>query len=300
MLGRFFLTAIAAVSAGSAAMAFDLSKKKAFVCDLDGTLFMGPNPIRPAVDFVIRNTKSGRFRYFYLTNNTSKCPEEYLKKISGAAIPVTEEQILTPLITLEAYIREKGYTSVYLLASEKVTAHLAERLKDTTVKFEYDPEENELIALTYDRELTYDKLAKATQLWNMRNCPPSPMCPVRTKNQMPVDFVATHPDMCCPSERGPIPDIGGMMKFLENTNGMKPSHVFGKPSPTLLAPVLAQFRPEEIAVVGDRLYTDKAIADNAGVDFVCVLSGETTPEDLKNYRGTPPAIVVETFDKVER
>ena len=279
---------------------FDISKKKAFVCDLDGTLFMGPNPIKPAVDFVIRNTKSGRFRYFYLTNNTSKSPEEYLKKVAGAAIPVTEEQILTPLITLEAYIREKGYTSVYLIASAKVTAHLKTRLADTDVKFEYDPERNELLALTYDKELTYDKFAKATQLWNMRNCLPSPMCPVRTKNRTPVDFVATHPDMCCPSERGPIPDIGGMMRFLENTNGMKPSHVFGKPSPTLLAPVLAQFKPEEIAVVGDRLYTDKAIADNAGVDFVCVLSGETTPEDLKNYKGTPPAIVVETFDKVER
>ena len=278
---------------------FDISKKKAFVCDLDGTLFMGPNPIRPAVDFVIRNTKSGRFRYYYLTNNTSKCPEEYMKKIAGAAIPVVPEQILTPLITLEAYIREKGYRSVYLLASEKVKAHLTERLKDAGVTFEYEPERNELIALTYDRELTYDKLAKATQLWNMRNCPPSPMCPIRTRNQTPVDYVATHPDMCCPSERGPIPDIGGMMRFLENTNGMKPTYVFGKPSPTLLAPVLAQFRPEEIAVVGDRLYTDKAIADNAGVDFVCVLSGETTPEDLKNYRGTPPAIVVETFDRVD-
>ena len=279
---------------------FDIAKKKAFVCDLDGTLFMGLNPIGPAVDFVIRNTKSGRFRYYYLTNNTSKCPEEYMKKIAGAAIPVTPEQILTPLITLEAYIREKGYTSVYLLASEKVKAHLAERLKDTTVRFAYEPERNELIALTYDKELTYDKFAKATQLWNMRNCPPSPMCPVRTKNRAPVDFVATHPDNCCPSERGPIPDIGGMMKFLEVTNGMKPSHVFGKPSPTLLAPVLAQFKPDEIAVVGDRLYTDKAIADNAGVDFVCVLSGETTPEDLKNYKGTPPAIVVETFDCVEK
>jgi ribonucleotide monophosphatase NagD (HAD superfamily) len=80
---------------------------------------------------------------------------------------------------------------------------------------------------------------------------------------------------------------------------MKPSHVFGKPSPTLLAPVLAEFRPEEIAVVGDRLYTDKAIADNAGVDFVCVLSGETTTGDLAKYKGTPPAIVVETFNKVE-
>ncbi len=278
---------------------FDLSKKKAFVCDLDGTLFMGPNPIESAVKFVIDGTNSGRFKFYYLTNNTSKCPEEYMKKISGAAIPVVPEQILTPLITLESYIREKGYKSVYLISSEKVKSHMAQRLADAGVSLDYDPERNELIALTYDKELTYAKLADATGLWNMRNCPPSPMCPVRTKNQSPVDFVATHPDNCCPSERGPIPDIGGMMKFLEITNGMKPSHVFGKPSPTLLAPVLAEFAPDQIAVVGDRLYTDKAIADNAGVDFVCVLSGETTPADLAAYRGTPPAIVVETFDKVQ-
>lgn len=277
----------------------DLKKKKAFVCDLDGTLFMGPTPIESAVRFVTETTKSGRFKYFYLTNNTSKSPEEYMKKISGAAIPVTPGQILTPLITLEAYIREKGYKSVYLIAGEKVKTHMAARLADVGTSLEYSPEENELIALTYDRELTYAKLADATSLWNMRNCPPSPMCPVRTKNQTPVDFVATHPDNCCPSERGPIPDIGGMMKFLEITNGMRPSHVFGKPSSTLLAPVLAEFAPEEIAVVGDRLYTDKAIADNAGVDFVCVLSGETTREDLAAYKGTPPAIVVDTFDKID-
>lgn len=278
---------------------FDINKKKAFVCDLDGTLFMGPDPIKSAVDFVIKSIEDGRFSFFYLTNNTSKTPEEYIKKISGANIPVRPHEILTPLITLESYIREKGYKSVYLLASEKVKAHMTERLLDMQVKFEYNPEENELIALTYDKELTYEKLANATSLWNMRNVAPSPMCPIRTTNQKPVDFVATHPDNCCPSERGPIPDIGGMMKFLEITNGMKPSHIFGKPSPTLLKTVLDKFAPEEIAVVGDRLYTDKAIADNAKVDFICVLSGETTKEDLSAYTGTKPAITVDTFDKID-
>ncbi len=278
---------------------FDLSGKKAFVCDLDGTLFMGADPIESAVRFVIDNTKSGRFKFFYLTNNTSKCPEEYLKKIAGAGISVTADQILTPLITLEAYIREKGYRSVYLIASEKVRAYMAERLSDAGVTFGFDPERNDLVALAYDRELTYSKLADAAALWNMRNAPSSPMCPVRTGNPAPVDFVATHPDNCCPSERGPIPDVGGMVKFLEITNGMKPSHVFGKPSPSLLRTVLDEFAPEEIAVVGDRLYTDKAIADRAGVDFVCVLSGETTRGDLAAYDGTPPAAVVDTFDMVE-
>ena len=260
---------------------------------------MGADPIESAVRFVVDNTKSGRFKFFYLTNNTSKCPEEYLKKIAGAGIPVTADQILTPLITLEAYIREKGYRSVYLIASEKVREYMAERLADAGVAFGFDPERNDLVALAYDRELTYSKLADAAALWNMRNVPASPMCPVRTGNSNPVDFVATHPDCCCPSERGPIPDVGGMVKFLEITNGMKPSHVFGKPSPSLLRTVLDEFAPEEIAVVGDRLYTDKAIADRALVDFVCVLSGETTREDLAAYEGTEPAIVVETFDKVE-
>ena len=260
---------------------------------------MGGQPIKGAVDFVIESTKSERFSFFYLTNNTSKTPEEYMTKISGAAIPVKPEQILTPLITLEAYIREKGYKSVYLLASEKVVSHMEKRLADVGVSFEFNPEKNELIALAYDKELTYAKLADATSLWNMRNVPPSPMCPVRTENKEPIDFVATHPDNCCPSERGPIPDVGGMLKFLEITNGMKPTQVFGKPSPSLLKTVLDRFAPEEIAVVGDRLYTDKAIADNAGVDFVCVLSGETTKEDLEKYTGTAPAIVVDTFDMVD-
>ena len=150
-------------------MAYELSKKKAFVCDLDGTLFMGPNPIPPAVDFVIRTTKSGRFRFFFLTNNTSKNPSEYLKKISGAAIPVDESQILTPLITLESYIRQKGYKSVYLVSTDAVKQHMAERLADAGVTLDYDPEQNELIALTYDKELTYEKLRRITALWNMRN-----------------------------------------------------------------------------------------------------------------------------------
>jgi HAD superfamily hydrolase (TIGR01450 family) len=262
----------------------DITKKKAFVCDLDGTLFMGPNPIKSAVDFVIESTKSGRFKFFYLTNNTSKTPGEYMKKIAGAGIPVSPEQILTPLITLEAYIRSEKKKSVCLAATASVEAYLSRRLADQGVKFEFDKDRNDLLALTYDRELTYEKLRRLSVVWNHRP---------------DVDFVATHPDNCCPSEEGPIPDIGGMMKLLEATNGMKPKHIFGKPSPSLLETVLQEFKPEEIAVVGDRLYTDKAIADNAGVDFVCVLSGETTREDLETYKGKAPAVVVDTFDLID-
>lgn len=263
-------------------MAFDLAKKKVFVCDLDGTLFMGPDPIPPAVKFVRDSYAAGRFDFYYLTNNTSKTPAEYMKKIAGARLPVSEEKILTPLITLEAYIRAKGYHSVYLVAREAVRAHVQSLLPE--VAFEFAPARNELMALAYDRELTYEKLRRLAVLHNARPA---------------LDFVATHPDTCCPSEEGPIPDVGGMLALLKTTNGMVPRQVFGKPSPTLLAPVLARFTAEQIAVVGDRLYTDKAMADNARVDFVCVLSGETTRTDLARYWGKPPAIVLNQFGEIE-
>ena len=282
-----FVCVVCLVLAMFDCLGFDLQAKRAFVCDLDGTLFVGDRPIRSAVDYVIANSKSGRFRFYYLTNNTSKRPQDYMQKLLRAGIPVKADQILTPLVTLEEYIREKEYRSVYLVASAKVTRYLEVRLADVGTVFEYNPKKNELIALTFDRELTYDKLANAARLWNMHN------------GGNPIDYVMTHPDNFCPSEDGPIPDIGGMARLLETTNGMKPSRIFGKPSPSLLRPVLKNYRPDEVAVVGDRLYTDKAVADNAKVDFVCVLSGETTVDGLKDYKGTYPAVVVDTFDKIE-
>lgn len=262
--------------AGDKVKPFNFSSKKAFVCDLDGTLFMGNRPIAPAIRFVTEQAE--RMAFYYLTNNTSKTPDAYLAKLRGVGIAVEAPAILTPLTTLEAYIRQQGYDSVYLLANALVHDYLSARMPD--VNFAFEPDVNQLVALTYDSELTYEKLRRASILLN-RN--PS------------LDFVASHGDNCCPSEEGPIPDVGGMLHLLKTTNGMEPSHIFGKPSPSLLAPVLERFALHEIAMVGDRLYTDKAMADNAAIDFVCVLSGETTRESLTAYRGSRPAVVVETL-----
>ncbi len=259
--------------------AFDLSAKRAFVCDLDGTLFMGKRPIEPAVRFVVEH--AGEQAFYYLTNNTSKTPKAYLEKLSAAGIATDAEHILTPLVTLEAYIREKDYSSVYLVANDIVERHLCERMPG--VCFGFAPSENQLVALTYDTELTYEKLRRAAVLLNA---------------DPGLDYVASHGDACCPSEEGPVPDVGGLIALMRTTNGRTPRHVFGKPSPSLLAPVLDRFAPDQIAVVGDRLYTDKAMADAAGVDFVCVLSGETTRESLAVYSGSSPRVVLENLGEL--
>jgi ribonucleotide monophosphatase NagD (HAD superfamily) len=67
---------------------------------------------------------------------------------------------------------------------------------------------------------------------------------------------------------------------LEQATGRTPDTVFGKPNPLLLERVTAQYRPSEMAVVGDRLYTDGQMARNVGCDFICVLSGESTRERI--------------------
>ena len=75
-------------------------------------------------------------------------------------------------------------------------------------------------------------------------------------------------------------DSGCILSVLEQASGRTPDTVFGKPNPLLLGRVTAQYRPDQMVVVGDRLYTDRTMARSVGCDFICVLSGKTTRERI--------------------
>ena len=51
-------------------------------------------------------------------------------------------------------------------------------------------------------------------------------------------------------------------------------------------------------VAGDRLYTDKKLADNIGCDFICMLSGDTKRLDVQNYNGTYPALLLRNLQEI--
>ena len=106
-----------------------------------------------------------------------------------------------------------------------------------------------------------------------------------------VRFVATHPDLVCPTAEGPIPDVGSFLALYEVATGRTPERVFGKPSPAVLAPLLRRYPKEAMAMVGDRISTDKALADQAGIASVLVLSGEATASDVPGLV-PPPSVVV--------
>jgi HAD superfamily hydrolase (TIGR01450 family) len=240
---------------------FSLAGKLCFVLDLDGTVYVGNRPIRGTVEFINRSTDDRAF--YFVTNNTSKLPKDYRARLNELGIPADAEHVVTPLAPLVAYLREGALTHVYLLANAKITAYL--RLALPGLELTADPEACEALVVAYDTELTYDKLRDAALL---------------LQQNPRLTFLATHSDLVCPTEHGFVPDSGCILSVLEQATGRTPDTVFGKPNPLLLERVTAQYRPSEMALVGDRLYTDGQMARNVGCDFICVLSGETTRERI--------------------
>jgi HAD superfamily hydrolase (TIGR01450 family) len=251
----------------------DIDSKKCFVFDLDGTVYLGDHPIQGTSDFIKRNL--ARREIVFLTNNTSKNLDDYVAKLARFDIAVGREKILSPLLPLVDYLQAHGLRHLYPVGNASFQAYLKERLPD--VEFT-GGEACQAVVLAYDTELTYRKLAES--------------CLALQRPE--VRFLATHPDIVCPSPQGPLPDAGSFMKLYEAATGRRPETIFGKPDPAILAPVLKRFAREETVMNGDRLTTDKALAENAGIDFILVLSGEAKREDLAKL-SRQPALVLDHF-----
>ncbi|MDR2573543.1 MAG: HAD-IIA family hydrolase [Desulfovibrio sp.] len=243
--------------------------KSCFVLDLDGTVYLGNIPIPGAVSFILRHWKHCDFHF--LSNNTSKGPETYLKKLNAMGIPAENGQLLSPTAPLVAHLRETGIHRAYLVGNEDYRTALSAAMSELILS----PDGAEAVILAYDTELTYEKLKISAQLLQKPG----------------VSYLATHPDLVCPDPEGPLPDVGSFIALYEKAVGRLPEHVFGKPSPSVLSPLFMRYAREEMVMVGDRLSTDKKLAENVGIDFVLVLSGEARREDLAGEKNMPWRIV---------
>jgi HAD superfamily hydrolase (TIGR01450 family) len=240
---------------------FNLSYTHCFVLDLDGTVYVGGRPISGTVEFIDRNARKKTF--YFVTNNTSKLPEDYRLRLSAMGIATDSDHVITPLAPLIEYLRAHSMQNVYLLGNVRLEAYLRQALPELTLTADRDA--CEALIVTYDTELTYDKLRNAAVL-------------LQKNPRLP--FLATHGDLVCPTEDGFVPDCGCILSVLEQTTGRRPDVVFGKPSARLVEPATALYGRDRMAIVGDRLYTDGKMARNVACSFVCVLSGETTREQI--------------------
>ncbi len=252
------------------------SEKRCVVLDMDGTVYLGNNPIVGSVSFIIRHWSD--LDFYFLTNNTSRSLNSYVVKLRGMGIFAERARMLSPVLPLVDFLRESRLQRIYLVGNRDFTQELLSAMPELTLT----EEGAQAVVLGYDTELTYEKLARSALLL-----------------QKGVPFFATHPDLVCPSPEGPLPDVGSMLSLYETATGRRPDRIFGKPDPLIISPLLSRYPRESMIMVGDRLSTDMRLAENAGIDFALVLSGEAQREDLEAY-SYEPAFVLEDLVAAEQ
>ncbi|GHV66169.1 hypothetical protein AGMMS49928_00200 [Spirochaetia bacterium] len=227
--------------------------------DLDGTVYLGNTIIDGSREFIEKMKKAGKSIYF-LSNNSSKDKKQYVEKLKMFNIEAKEDNIILSTDGLVHYLNEKGIKSVYVVGTEALVAMIENSgISVSDVNPEY-------VIVGYDTELTYEKLAKAGLFINRG-----------------IEVLATHCDMVCPTPEGAIPDAGSMLKLLEAATGKTPKEIFGKPHASMIYHILEKngIQPKHAAMIGDRMYTDMKLAENAGIKSILVLSGETTRDDVQ-------------------
>ena len=250
-----------------------LQKINLYLFDMDGTLYLGEQLYNFTVELLETLKATGR-KYLFMTNNSSKSVEDYIKKLEKLGIPAAREDFITSSQATAYYLKEHHPgKKLYVCGTESLKREL--RMEGFTVTDVL--EEVECIVMGFDTELTFKKLEDVSRL-------------LSTRPELP--YIATNPDYVCPTEFGSVPDCGSVCDMIDNATGKRPL-VIGKPSP--LMPELAMKRngyaKEETAVVGDRIYTDVESGLNAGITGILVMSGETTQEILNASQIKPHLVL---------
>lgn len=253
-------------------------KIKCFILDMDGTIYLGNELFPFTKDFLKKVEETGR-EYYFFTNNSSKSQQAYIEKLDKLGIPIKKEQMMISSHVIIKYLKDHyDGKSIYVVG----TPSLIQEFQYFDMNLvEEDPD---IVVLGFDTTLTYEKLEKACHY--IRNG---------------CVYFGINPDWNCPMEGGKfIPDCGSMAKLIEASTGKFPDF-FGKPSKYTLNYIIQEtgYQPEEIAIVGDRLYTDIAVADQSDVTSILVLSGESTRKDVE-ASDVKPDVILEDLSEITK
>ena len=260
----------------------NLSNKKLFLFDMDGTIYRENELFDGVMELLDQIERQGG-KYVFITNNPSKSIKDYVTKLRKMGIyGVKEENFFTSTQASIALMREKfSGELIYAQGTKSFIKELKANKLKITQKFNQNVK---AVLVAFDPEITGKKLRTT--------------CEVLTK--LTVPYYATNPDWVCPVSFGAVPDCGSMCEGIWRATGKRPIYI-GKPQPTMVDTVREKFgyQCHETIVVGDRLYTDIATGVHAGVDTVCVLSGEATMEDIKTAKdGETPTYVLENVKEM--
>lgn len=251
-----------------------LDQIKCFMLDMDGTFFLGGKLLPGALAFMEYLSKNN-LDYLFLTNNSSKSRKIYAQKIQKLGFDVDESRILTSGEATIIYLKNHtNYHQLFLVGTEALEAEFK------NAQFILTQNNPDAVVLGFDTSLTYQKIWKACDF---------------IRDGLP--YIATHPDLNCPTDNGFMPDIGSFIALIETSTGRKPDVIIGKPNSLIVNAVVEKtgFQLNEIAMIGDRLYTDIALG-KAGITTILVLTGETKAVDLQKSEFRPDFVAQDLGD----
>lgn len=236
-----------------------LEDVRLFLLDMDGTFYLGNQLIVGSLSFIERVKETGR-DFLFLTNNSSHNAAFYVEKLRRMGLEIDRSRVMTSgEATCEKLKELYPGKRAFVLGNE----FLIEEFHEAGI--EVDTENPDIAVIGFDTTLDYKKMQAVCDF-------------VRAG----LPYIATHPDFNCPTETGFMPDIGAIMAFIEASAGRRPDLIIGKPNTGIVEAVKRRTGLEcgQMAMVGDRLYTDIETGIRSGMLSILVMSGETTEEML--------------------
>lgn len=243
---------------------------KTFILDMDGTIYLGKE-LFPYTHHFLDTVKDTGRSYYFFTNNSSRDLDAYITKLANMDIHIQPEQMMVSTHVILRWLKKHHEGKHVYVVGTPALCHEFE-----AHGWVLDEEHPEIVVLGFDTTLTYEKLSKACSF--IRNG---------------ALYYGINPDLNCPMEHDTfIPDCGSMAKLIEASTGKYPEF-FGKPSRKTLDYIIEETgcKPEQIAIIGDRLYTDIKVADGSDVTSILVMSGETKEKDIEESEVKPDIVI---------
>ncbi|WP_398453311.1 HAD-IIA family hydrolase [Sphingobacterium thalpophilum] len=242
-----------------------LQQIKHLILDLDGTVYTGNTIFPYTIDF-LKTLRRLDISYSFFTNNSSKGSFDHLSKLRAMGIHVSPEGLFTSSDATIHFIltHYPHWKRLFILGTPSLVAQFEKR--GFIILDETSEEDPDALIVSFDTTLTYAKLCRAAW-WAKQGKP----------------YLSTNPDLVCPSDQDVVlVDCGAICQSIEAATGRRPDRILGKPHPEILRELInsKKMQVNQVAIVGDRIYTDMLAAHNVGSFSILVLSGETDLVDL--------------------
>ena len=251
---------------------FNLGDIKAVEIDMDGVLWRGNTPL-PGLEKLFAFLHKQAIPFMLATNNANKTPTQYQQRLANFGVTIKRENVLTSSLATAAYLQnelEPG-SKIFVIGADGIREAITE------AGFTIVPDSSRPVAAVVsaiDFALTYDKLKHAVLLI-----------------QRGARFVGSNGDLSFPAEDGFHPGAGSILAAIQAATGVTPT-VIGKPEPYMFKVAVQKMgtKPEETAMIGDRLETDILGGQRAGLKTILVTTGVDNEASIQE-KGIEPDVI---------